>query len=177
MLPVPCALTPPPRPLRQAHEQAYAWGGQKAAGLPPSSFPEAAGSKRNPEGAGCCLPHTPVPTCCREGGGPGVSLLGDSLRGTREHPWQCCGSASSLWLLPPPVCVLPLAGARGERQGCARCLAWAGEGGSSCSGSGSSASRAGLFTCLWVRWFIFLKLGVCFLNSKVLLCSFPNKVF
>lgn len=61
----------------------------------------------------------------------------------------------------------PLAGHRfvpgaQEGRGRGQRLLWARKGRLSCSGSGSSASGVGLFMCLWVHWFIFLKLGFVF---------------
>lgn len=69
----------------------------------------------------------------------------------------------------------------GGRMGLSLChlwwqvgLAWAGEGRLSCSGRGSS-EQGWLVHMSLGSVVYFFKAGVCFLISKALLCSFPNK--
>lgn len=132
--------------------------------------------------------HTGSPLCATAPAasphGEGASLCPQFLQGEPRNRGRdpaaggsgCGGSRRSLrrflWL--------PSAGGGfalcPKGRGCGRCPLQAGKGRLSCAGSGSSARGVGLFTSPWVRRFIFLRAGVCFLISKALLCSFPNKV-
>lgn len=156
----PCPLRSDPATLSSpASTHAVAClGRQKAAELPHPSWSWSAVRTNSAVGAGC---HNP---CARP------ELQGGQRDGMWDVPaWgpAAANKAASRWGVSP----------RWEGWGSMQCLLWAGDG------------RTEL---LW-QWLIcelgcfvhvsldslvyFFKAGGCFLNSKVLLCNFPNKAF
>lgn len=126
-------------------------GRQKAAELPRPSCSWGAAKKQR---GVCWVPLLPQPLCLSRAAGRAegwdVPAWGPAAANKAAPRWGCCAAAR--WRC-----------AHAGKDGAPRSACFGpGMGGWSCSGSGSSASRAGLFTCLWIRWFIFLKLGVVF---------------
>lgn len=149
----PCPLCSDPATLSSpASTHAVArLGRQKAAELPRPSCSWGAAKKQR---GVCWVPLLPQPLCLSRAAGRAegwdVPAWGPAAANKAAPRWGCCAAAR--W-----GC------AHAGKDGAPRSACFGpGMGGWSCSGSGSSASRAGLFTCLWIRWFIFLKLGVVF---------------